>query len=84
MRAWLKIVRQTTGETHPLLLLLPQLFVVLCCVVQQRRRLSSKTTFTLKPCECLRHTEQMWKEAAEFDHRYTRGLLLIEHKSGRV
>ena len=50
MRAWLKIVRQTTGETHPLLLLLPQ--PSLYCFVRRRHQLSSNTTFTQKPCAC--------------------------------
>lgn len=50
MRAWLKIVRQTTGETHLLLLLLPQ--PLLHCFAKQHHQLSSNTTFTQKPCEC--------------------------------
>lgn len=49
MRAWLKIVRQTTGETHPLLLLLPQ--PLLHCFARQQHQLSCNTTFTQKPCE---------------------------------
>lgn len=62
MRAWLKIVRQTTGETHPLLLLLPQ--PSLYCFVRRRHQLSSNTTFTQKPCACCDILSRCGGEAA--------------------